>query len=629
MEKILVAPEVIAHSGGVINWNMDQEHKQSSTRQIERVPRTLSELCQIVLLFLPDGIPSSTQEHNINKRLNLPLLNPPVVRNADKFLIITESSFLPSLYKLDLIQKLKYKLFLTISQKDSSKALKIIQFCIHCPQAQQEIHIEKIPQKLTPKWIPQLFPDFQLNYFGFTLKVSSTDKMEGDLEFAQDPITNQPFAKRGVFASALNHLVSGLNFTAALFRSTAGASTGHKLRNGTWVGSVGDVYSGAASFCMLCGMSYSRHSIVEICSPVTYEYIRFSIGPSDKLYTWEAIFWPFDIHLWIGIGVTTIVAVIVCQLIFKIKEEDNHSHWNILSVSQYFGRIFLEQSDRLPVGLPQSIRIILGFWLLFALIGTTVYRAKMVNLLTFPVFEHIPLTYHELAESHYDIEFHYFPNIAYNAFKSSTNPTIVKIFQKMSKQTDPIKCLKNTMNSKSVCILFSSVNDDLINRNVSDNFGQTPIKQSTNYAFMFTPGISSQKRADFSPNFHHILSTSIQMGLNEWWERSDAYQLLKNKNSWLKTLGRGGNHAGVFQYENEDLGGDLHLKNLKGAFAVFVGGLVSAMAAFLLENGLSVWSKNVRKLMTSKNLWNSRVDRSVSVAQSGPIIDDCWELGSS
>lgn len=351
-------------------------------------------------------------------------------------------------------------------------------------------------------------------------------------------------------------------------------------------------------------MSYNRHFIVEICSPVTYEYIRFAIGPSEKLYTWQAIFWPFTGSLWAGLLATAFVTIL-CSFLF-LKFQDNHSTWSIVSVSQYFARIFIEQSQDIPYGLPESIKIVLGFWLLFALVGTTIYRAKMVTFMTFPVFEHTPDTYDELIHSNYQIEFHYFPNIAYNSFKTSTNPVTMEVFQKMLKQPDPIKCLQHTLASKSVCIMFTSVHEDMVNRNMSDRFGQSPIRSSSQYAFMFTPGISSQKRADFTPNFRQILQTSLQMGLNEWWERSDAYFLLKQKNAWIKNLPNEGNRTGVFQYDAGDSDDVMHLRHLTGAFTVLIGGWVFALGMFLSEHHPKIFGDKGKSRVLGK--WKAKTN---------------------
>lgn len=603
IESIASLREVTSISGGVAtnSFRLTVDEFNSSSLTIPRPTKVISNegddpiLFHLVLLILPSGLPTPESERKLHERLNLPLLDPPTIRNFDKYVIITEDKALDSLYSTVLIRRLKFKLFLTESEIDGSPSLR--QFCFHCPNPEVVLEPRNIKNELN------YFPDFQLNYFGYPLRASSTDKMGGDLEFAEQVTPDgrkRTIAKRGVFASAMYHLASGLNFTPEPYPSSPGGATGHALPNGTWVGAVGDVYNGVASFCMLCGMSYNRHFIVEICSPVTYEYIRFAIGPPEKLYSWQAIFWPFDGLLWLAIAGVTALTTVISTILLRVTK--SNSSWNAFKVFQYLIRIFIEQAEELPDHLPLSMELLVTVWLMFSLIGATLYRAKMVTFMTFPLFEKTPETYEELVEpnSKYEIEFHYFPNIAYNSFKSSTNPVIVATFQKMLKQPDPIKCLQHTLSSKSVCIMFTSVHEDLISRNMSDRFGVSPIRSSSNWAFMFTPGISSQKRAEFTENFRKILQTSLAMGLNEWWQRSDAYLVLKMKNNWVKSIPPGGDRSGVFQYGDGGSDDVLRFKHLKGAFGVLLGGLLTALGFFFGEQGTALASGKKRKKIKKK-----------------------------
>lgn len=327
--------------------------------------------------------------------------------------------------------------------------------------------------------------------------------------------------------------------------------------------------------------------VVDIVSAVTYEYVRFAIGPPAKLYTWEAIWWPFDTGLWLAIIVTTLAVIFSSYLFLKYNVEHRKPNespsWDIYSAFQYYLRIFIEQSDDLPAFLPQTIRIVIAFWLLFALIGTNIYRAKMVTFMTFPILEHLPQNFDELVASDYQIEFHYFPNIAYNSFRLSSNPVLHSVFVKLIKEPDPVKCMQHTITSKSVCIMFTSVHEDTVNRNMSDRFGQSPVKAAPGYAYLFSPGIVLEKMADIYENFKWILSNSLQMGLNEYWQKTDSFLLIKQKNAWIKSIPLDGDKSGVFQYDYGSSDDVLHLKHLKGAYVVWSTGLLVAVIAFVVE----------------------------------------------
>ncbi len=197
-----------------------------------------------------------------------------------------------------------------------------------------------------------------------------------------------------------------------------------------------------------------------------------------------------------------------------------------------------------------------------------------------------PDTYSELISSDYEIQFHYFPNIVYNSFKLSPSRIIHTTFLKMIKEPDPIKCLQRTLTHKSVCIIWTSAHDDTVNRNLSDKFGYSPIRSSNDFAFLFTPGIVLEKFADSEENFKWILCNSLEMGLNLWWKRSDAYALLKLRNEWFNQLKDDERReVNAFRHKHDDESRDvLKFNHLKGASVIFIGGLTIACLAFLVEN---------------------------------------------
>lgn len=252
-EKIINVPDIRLNSGGVLNVLLKSNQTEFAT--IERPKRSLSVVTQIVILILPNGIPSRSEETVLLKRLNLPLLSPPTVRNADKFVLLTKGLAVEPISQYTFFRKLKYRISITENGKVD---LILYHFCLHCPSP----HESFLQSKLNFMQVSDYFPDFQRNYFGYVLKATATDKMYGDLEFGKDPKTGKDYAKRGIFAIVLRHLSQALNFTGETFRASGGGSTGTPLPNGSWVGSVGDVYYGDATFCMLCSISLSRHTVI-------------------------------------------------------------------------------------------------------------------------------------------------------------------------------------------------------------------------------------------------------------------------------------------------------------------------------------------------------------------------------
>lgn len=602
LEEIVVNKEIPYHSGGFTLLSLEKRDLSSNNasqnnhssqghlqfRRTVRTFRTISEYVYngyVVLILLPQGLERKL-ESRLHDKLNLPLMNPMTVRNRDKYIILTgPTEDWRNVANFEVIRKLKYKLIIPESENI------FYQFCDYCPFPVIEISCKHINGNNLADYY---FPDFQQNYFGSVLKVSATDKLPGLLEIWTDPETGINHPKRGVYASALAHLAKGLNFTWELHRSSGGGSTGHPLPNGTWVGTVGDAYNKKVDFGLVCGMTLIRHPIIELCATITFEYISFAIGPASPVYTWKAIFWPFNGFLWMGMVSSTFLVIFTSHWLFHFSGKMYQwSSWSLSRLAQYLPRLFIEQSEDFPSSMPQSIKILLGHWLIFALIGATVYRAKMVSFMTFPVLEHAPETFDGLARSTYEIDFHYFGNVAYNTFKTSTSPTYMKIFKVMHREPNPIECLKSTMLGSRACILFGCVFEELKNRNLSDRFGQSPIRISPNYGFMYTPGVLHEKNADFSPNFKWILQNSMQMGLNQQWLKTDMSGLLKTRNHWLESLSLKERPRHKFSYDFDENGDELHLKHLKGAFSVLFGGLFTATLGFFGECGRvrRIWEK--------------------------------------
>lgn len=574
-DKIVTRNGFIDNSGGMTK--LHASHNQNSTTFRLKQERTMGKVEQVIILISPKGPPNQI---SIDK-LIFPVSIPPTSRNFDKYIFVTAELKINTISSTGLWSTpIKYMLLITTSS--SQDLPKCCYVCPHCPEKCKLFSCSS--SDLLDVRETNLFIDFQENYFGHVITASVTDKMPGFLEFKDG------LPRRGMFLTAFDHLAEGLNFTRNIMISSGGGSSGTRFPNGTWVGSVGDVLKGDASLCLMCSVSESRHTVMDMCAPIVYEYVRFAIGPPDKVYTWVAIFWPFTGYLWIAFLMATGLTTWSAFFILRWSEFDKSisrkdKKWTLISFMQYFSRIFLEQSDDIPDNFPQGIRVLLGFWLFFAAVGTTAYRAKMVTLLTFPVFVDLPDTYDELVGSDYHVQFHYFPNVAYNSFKASTNPILKKTFDKFIKVTDPLKCLQNTLTDKAVCVMFTASYTDVVNRNLSDKFGHSPIRASFGYAFMFTPGVLVQKHAVFFQNFRKILGTSMQMGLNDQWLRSESAKVVRERNSWIRGLPRDEKDKMEFKWSSDSEDNImLHLRHLSGAFTIFFGGLGVASVLFLGEH---------------------------------------------
>lgn len=589
----------VAHSGGIsltVLTEANQYNTNSTSPFPSRVPRTLSStaMCTTVILIVPlERLQSKDDQSYFGNILFTPLLNPPFIANQDKFIVISYSGNANNLLESTFLKQIKYKILILTAPVSQVKSLQIYQFCYYCTHKVIQIisFSSSAGSELTET--RNMFPDFELNYFGSVLRVSSTDKLPGVFEIVTLP-NGKNIAKGGFQATALFHVMSSLNFTYDLYKSGAKGSTGHRLPNGTWVGTVGEVFSNEVDVGMACSMTLIRHFVVDLVAPISFEYVNFAVGPPVTIYSVLSLFWPFSTYLWAAIFICTLITVVVSTYILhyaQLLPQNCYTDlkWTGVTILKYFGSTWIEQSNTIPERLPQSIKIILGYWLLFCVVGTNIYKAKMVSFMTFPVTDPIPTTFDELADSSYDIVFHYFGSVALNTFKESHSPTYTKILGRMTKEPNPMKCLLNTMSfsgesSGKACILFGASYRAIINKNLSDAFGVSPISRNPNTGFMFTPGIISRKSAVFSPNFKHILSSSLQMGLHDYWDKCVLNTYLEGKNDWLRETKQNQLDYGIVRISGEvENDGNVHMKHLKGPIACIIVGLNLALVVFIGE----------------------------------------------
>lgn len=248
-------------------------------------------------------------------------------------------------------------------------------------------------------------------------------------------------------------------------------------------------------------------------------------------------------------------------------------------------RGLLDQCADLPKNMSETFKVYISVWLLVCVVCTCAYTSKMVSLLTFPSFDVAPSNFDELADANdYHIDFLYFGNVGYTLFEKSTNPSFVKIFTKMTREPDALACLKHPLVAiKTVCITFSITYQQVLYRNLSDQYGRSPLTFLFQNSAMFPAGLVHQHWAPFSSNFKSILYSAMETGLIPFWQQQDLNEILERKNHWQKANNITINDAawGSGAQDDDNL---LRVRNLTGAFTIMVVGMTAAMFAFGVEN---------------------------------------------
>jgi hypothetical protein len=382
--------------------------------------------------------------------------------------------------------------------------------------------------------------------------------------------------KDGLLVYVLRYMKQKLNFTIELSLSPG---SGIKLPNGTWTGVMSDILGGDADIGMCTAETYERSLDVGFPPAVVTERVSFVSRPPQRVFEWKAIFWPFRPFVWASLLFVIFVSVIMVRLSYYILSTPENKRWKSDQVFEFICKVLLGNCRQYPKKLPKTIKIYIVVWLLCGSIVTTAYLSKLIGFLTFPVLEKIPQNAEELVDSDFKWGLTYFGGAAYSIIKSSRVKSYEKIFIKMELNTDIIKCLTRTIDSKYICLSYEIIPKFYLNRRIDLQAGDGPFVVQRN-SFLFLPvGIAMEKRAVFGPNLEKAIRSFDAAGLIPFWERMDFRQVRKvildqemKKHEKIKkdTLQAAETQA-------------LTWRHIYGAFTVFVSGIVLAVIIFASE----------------------------------------------
>lgn len=131
----------------------------------------------------------------------------------------------------------------------------------------------------------------QLNYLnGKHIRVSCSMFTKWAYELRQNPKSGTWESTRGIFKFPFDHLKYKYNFTPEYFPSSGGGGTGHKSKNGSWDGVVGDVLSGRADLGLSLGDTFHRHEVIGYTIPLSYPTLVFATGVPQPQYCWKSVY---------------------------------------------------------------------------------------------------------------------------------------------------------------------------------------------------------------------------------------------------------------------------------------------------------------------------------------------------
>lgn len=299
---------------------------------------------------------------------------------------------------------------------------------------------------------------------------------------------------RGLYKKWLDVMMERFNFTIELHSSSASGSTGKRLKNGTWIGSVGDILSGRADMASFNGHIHNRHQFVDWSAPLTYEWMVFITHKQKSFFSPSAIYRPFPISLWVGFVASVVIICVTFKLISKFASQ-SYLPIDLKGMIMFIFSSFMEQDAQfyLEILHLHSVRVLTSFWFLFALVISTAYRGKLVSLIAFPALSWVPTTFDELAYSNYRVGLNVFGKggATYTVLSTSKSPVYQTFFKRMELYPNPVHCLNEAFHNDFGCLMVKSVADFFGAKNFTDKFGRNPFKASEQTALFREDGYVS------------------------------------------------------------------------------------------------------------------------------------------
>ncbi|CAG7831402.1 unnamed protein product [Allacma fusca] len=529
--------------------------------------------------------------NNFLQKMSTPFPVPVVKRDADYFLFMVSKRAFGFVQKsLDdaLITKIRHKLFIVIDdvskQNQAPKMVSkfsVYHVCNYCIPSAQVQNLDQIDFRRKA-----LFPNYIRNLNGHTLRASVPSAVVArvGLKFENGGYKTV----RGLQLVLVNLLSQEMNFTYKVFPSSGGGGTGLQLPNGSWAGVVGDIYHDRADFGTGVGISYFRNPLITFLG--YYEYISLVLvhGPTQKIFTWRTIFWPFKTASWIYLifcALVSFFALICLQRGFErsLKLACRHDlsvvHSSEFQIHDIYTLLFvtlLSQGVKLPQG--SSVRCFVAFWLLFAIVVSTAYTSKLFAFLVFPIHESAPQTFEELADSDYDVGLRYIGGAGYNSFKTSQTPALKTIFQRMELVKDSLLCFEKALNSRFCCISYELQFEYTVQRNLSDVYGRTNLRVAPGRVFPVSVGLGVQKGSIFGEQVNWKVQASFETGLVKKWSDQDLIETHMKKLGWRKEIGM---EREVISNGREPM--PLTVPHFTGAFTVWITGVLVAFTLLAHE----------------------------------------------
>ncbi|XP_021000178.1 glutamate receptor ionotropic, delta-2-like [Parasteatoda tepidariorum] len=197
------------------------------------------------------------------------------------------------------------------------------------------------------------------------------------------------FSLFGVEGKLLQIIADVLKFNLN-FVSPMDREWGSRKPNGSWTGLIGMLQRNEADFAMtFLKISEDIQTVVDTSTPYMQQTVKFIVGKPKPQSTSVAFLKTFDVSVWIGVGVTLLVLLLLFKILLK----------------ESFGNTFLEFVGNLvkqPTTIPITSKpraLLLGFWWFYALVISFSYSAAVLSFLSYPMNEKAIRNFEDLSKA--------------------------------------------------------------------------------------------------------------------------------------------------------------------------------------------------------------------------------------
>ncbi|XP_037790593.1 glutamate receptor ionotropic, kainate 4-like [Penaeus monodon] len=188
------------------------------------------------------------------------------------------------------------------------------------------------------------------------------------------------FTMEGPMFSLLETLAEAMNFSYTLTRPPDGY-WGAPLENGSWTGMVGQIYRKEADLALgPFALTEGRAEAADMTKAVFFDKLCIIAGRGRP----ESDPWGFLLPLAPSVWLALLLAILLACASFTVLGERSAEGTGLLRA---FGVLFMHVRSLLQQGLrrevrPASARLVMGAWLLAAMLVTWSYSGNLASLLT-------------------------------------------------------------------------------------------------------------------------------------------------------------------------------------------------------------------------------------------------------